>query len=130
MRLIGVLDSKMAAAVTQAITSTSELKVVVDLSELSSIDDGSLRSLVGAVEVLSVDGKEFSLVGATGEVMKAIQSSDLCVHLEPSSADEWLASGNDTSSGRLAIQESDSGGPVVDLELAEDRGDVRTNRRR
>ena len=75
--LIGDLDSGMADVVTQAITSTPELSVVVDLSDLCSLDGTGLQALVQASDHLADDGKAFSLVGARGDVMTAIRSSDL-----------------------------------------------------
>jgi anti-anti-sigma factor len=77
VRLIGDLDSRMASAVAQAITSTSEFSVVVDLSDLSSLDDHGLRAIVEAGSHLASDGKALSVVGARGGVMTAIRSSDL-----------------------------------------------------
>jgi anti-anti-sigma factor len=77
VRLIGNLDSKMADAVTQAIVSTTELRVVIDLSELQSVDAGGLKALLEAGQILAATGKRFSFVGAEGQVKSAIQWADL-----------------------------------------------------
>jgi anti-anti-sigma factor len=77
VHLMGDLDSRMADAVTQAIVSTPELSVVVDLSDLCSLDESGLHALVEASDHLADDGKAFSLVGARGDVMTVIRSSDL-----------------------------------------------------
>jgi anti-anti-sigma factor len=77
VHLIGDLDWRMADTVTQAITSTPDLSVVVDLSDLSSLDGGGLGALVEASDHLAADGKALNVVGARGEVMTAIRSSDL-----------------------------------------------------
>ena len=61
VRLIGDLDSKMADAVTQAIVSTTELRVVIDLSELRSVDEGGLKALLEAGQILATTGKRFQL---------------------------------------------------------------------
>jgi anti-anti-sigma factor len=75
--LIGDLDSGMAGAVTQAITSTPGVSVVVDLSDLSSLDGSGLRALVEASDHLAGDGKALSVIGARGAVMTAIRTSAL-----------------------------------------------------
>jgi anti-anti-sigma factor len=77
VRLIGDLDARVAGTVTQAITATPELSVVVDLSDLNSLDDAGLRGLVEAGDHLSCDGRALSVVGARGDVMVAIRCSDL-----------------------------------------------------
>jgi anti-anti-sigma factor len=77
VRLIGDLDERMAGTVTQAITAAPELSVVVDLSDLNSLDDAGLRGLVEAGDHLSCDGRALSVVGARGDVMAAIRCSDL-----------------------------------------------------
>jgi anti-anti-sigma factor len=77
VHLIGDLDDQMAATVMQAIVSTPELSVVVDLSELSSLDASGLRALLGARDHLAREGKSLSVVGARDEVMAAFRSSDL-----------------------------------------------------
>ena len=46
VRLVGTFDARMADTVTQAILSAPELSVVVDLSELVSLDEGGLEALV------------------------------------------------------------------------------------
>jgi anti-anti-sigma factor len=75
--LIGDLDSGMAEAVVHAIASTSGESVVVDLSDLSSLDDSGLSALVEASHHLVGNGKGLSVVGARGDVMTAIRSSTL-----------------------------------------------------
>lgn len=75
--LIGDLDSGMASAVTQAITSTPGVSVVVDVSDLSSLDSSGLRALVEAGDHLADDGKTLSVVGARGRVMTTLRSSAL-----------------------------------------------------
>ena len=77
VRLIGDLDARMVGTVTQAITATPESAVVVDLSDLNSLDDEGLRGLVEAGDHLTCDGRALSVVGARGDVMTAIRSSDL-----------------------------------------------------
>ena len=77
VRLIGDLDPRMAVTVTQAITATPELSVVVDLSDLNSLDEKGLRGLVEAGDHLTGDGRALSIVGARGDVMTAIRCSDL-----------------------------------------------------
>lgn len=77
VRLIGDLDARMAGTVTQAITATPESSVVVDLSDLNSLDDRGLRGLVEAGDHLSGDGRALSVVGARGDVLTAIRSSEL-----------------------------------------------------
>ncbi len=77
VRLIGDLNSRMAGAVGEAITSTSESSVVVDLSELDSLDSHGLRAIVEASHHLAGAGKILIVVGAHGDVMTAVCSSDL-----------------------------------------------------
>ena len=77
VRLIGDLDPRMAGTVTEAITATPESSVVVDLSELNSLDENGLRGLVEAGDHLIGDGRALTVVGARGDVMTAIRSSDL-----------------------------------------------------
>jgi anti-anti-sigma regulatory factor len=75
--LIGDLVGPVVGTVTQAITSTPEPTVVVDLSELHSLDDNGLCALVEARDHLAVDGKALSVTGACGDVLMSIRSSDL-----------------------------------------------------
>ena len=77
VHLIGAFGSAMAAAVTQAIVTTPAPGVVVDLSELSSLDGEALSALLGAGEVLAGEGRSFSLVGASGDVSDAVRRSAL-----------------------------------------------------
>jgi anti-anti-sigma factor len=75
--LVGDLDRGMAGATVQAITSAPEASVVVDLSDLRSLDGSGLLALVEASHHLAAAGQELSIVGATGEVRNAIRSSTL-----------------------------------------------------
>ncbi len=75
--LIGDFDGRMAGAVMQAITSTPELAVVVDLSDLNSLDGDGLRALVEANDHLVGEGRALTVVGARGDVMATIRSSEL-----------------------------------------------------
>jgi anti-anti-sigma factor len=75
--LVGDLDRGMAGATSQAITSTAEPSVIVDLSDLNSLDGSGLLALVEASHHLACAGQELSIVGAAGEVMDAIRSSTL-----------------------------------------------------
>jgi anti-anti-sigma factor len=75
--LVGDLDRAMAGAATRAITATSEPSVVVDLSDLNSLDGSGLLALVEASHHLACAGQELRIIGASGEVMTAIRSSTL-----------------------------------------------------
>ena len=77
VRLIGDFEVRMAGAVTQAIVSGDQSSVVVDLSELGSLDAGGLRALVEAQGQLVTSGRVMTVTGARGEVMAVIRSSGL-----------------------------------------------------
>jgi anti-anti-sigma factor len=75
VRLIGDFDSHMAGVVTEAIMSSPESSVVLDLSDLHSLDGAGLRALIEARDHLACDGVACRIVGARGDVMIAMQSS-------------------------------------------------------
>lgn len=77
MRLSGDLNSRMAATVVQAITSTPDRSVVVDLSDLNSLDEEGLRALVEASDRLARDGRALSVIGPRDEVIEAVRSPEL-----------------------------------------------------
>lgn len=74
VRFVGEFDSWMADAITQAILSTAESPVVVDVSDLSSLDSSGVRALVEAREHLAAEGKSLMFLDADGSVLRAIDS--------------------------------------------------------
>lgn len=76
VRLSGDLNARMAVAVVEAITSTPDLSVVIDLTELTSFDEEGLRSLDEASDRLARDGRIVTIVGAREEVMGAARSPE------------------------------------------------------
>ncbi len=77
VRLIGEFDAPMADTVTEALLSTPEPSVTLDLSELSSIDAAGLQTLVAVSHHLGHDGTALHVVGAGGAVLTAVRSSGL-----------------------------------------------------
>ena len=53
MRLVGELDPRMAGAVVEAIISTPDLSVVLDLTELRSFDGSGVRAIDEASDRLA-----------------------------------------------------------------------------
>lgn len=76
VRLSGALTSSRAGAVVEAITSAPDQSVVVDLTELTSLDDDGLRALDEASDRLARDGRTVTIVGAHEEVMGAVRSPE------------------------------------------------------
>ncbi len=83
MRLSGDLNARMAAAVVEAITSTPDLSVVIDLTELTSFDEDGLRSLDEASDRLARDGRIVTIVGARDAVTGAGRSPEATPANEP-----------------------------------------------
>ncbi len=79
VRLVGTFDARMADTVSQAILSAPELSVVVDLSELVSLDEGGLEALVGLSQRFAREGSTLRVVGARGDVQRGLRSSGLAV---------------------------------------------------
>ncbi len=77
VRLVGKFDARMADTVTQAILSAPELSVVVDLSELVSLDEVGLQALVDLSHQFAREGSTLRVVGARGDVQRYVQSSGL-----------------------------------------------------
>jgi len=66
----------MAAAVVEAITSTPDRSVVIDLTELTSLDEDGLRALDEANDRLARDGRTVTIIGAREEVTGAVRSPE------------------------------------------------------
>ena len=77
VRLIGDFEVRMAGAVTQAIVSGDQPSVVIDLTELRSLDAGGLGALVEARRQLASSGRAMAVRGARGEVVTAMRSVGL-----------------------------------------------------
>jgi anti-anti-sigma factor len=77
VRLVGEFHAPMADAVSEALLSTLEPSVTLDLSELSSIDTAGLQTLVSVSDHLGRDGTALHVVGAGGAVLTAVRSSGL-----------------------------------------------------
>jgi anti-anti-sigma factor len=77
VRFVGEFEPRMAAAMTQAILSTAESSVVVDVSDLTSLDASGVGALVEARNHLALEGKGFRVLGADADLLKAIESSPL-----------------------------------------------------
>jgi anti-anti-sigma factor len=76
VRLIGEFDPRMATAITQAILSTDESSVVLDVSELRSLDGSGERAIADARDRLAREGKALKVLGADDDVLTAISLSD------------------------------------------------------
>jgi hypothetical protein len=87
----------MADAVTQAIISTTELRVVIDLSELRSVDAGGLKALFEAGQILAATGKSFSFVGVDGEV----EIADQWAHLRGAHPESSTGTTNGSQAGTM-----------------------------
>jgi anti-anti-sigma factor len=77
VRFVGDFDPRMAGAITQAILSTAESSVVVDVSGLGSLDGSGVRALVEARDHLANEGKALTILGASDDVLTAIDVSPL-----------------------------------------------------
>ena len=77
VRLVGEFHAPMADAVSEALLSTLEPSVTLDLSELSSIDAAGLQTLVSVRDRFGRDGTALRVVGAGGAVLTAVRSSGL-----------------------------------------------------
>ncbi len=82
VRLSGNLNARMASAVLEAIISAPDLSVVVDLSDLNSLDEDGMRALTEASHRLARDGKAMIVVGASDEVIGAIRSPEVTLSPE------------------------------------------------
>jgi len=71
VRLVGEFDPRMAGALTQAILSTAEPSVVLDVSELRALDGSGVRAIVEARDRLACEGKALKVLG-DDEVVTAI----------------------------------------------------------
>lgn len=75
VRLVGEFDPRMAGAITQAILSTDESSVVLDVTELRSLDGSGERAIAEARDRLAREGKALKVVGVDDEVLTALSSS-------------------------------------------------------
>ncbi|MGA8724875.1 MAG: STAS domain-containing protein [Acidimicrobiales bacterium] len=75
VRLVGEFDPRMAGAITQAILSTAEPSVLLDVSDLRSLDGSGVRAIAEARDRLACQGKALHVLGADDDVVAAISLS-------------------------------------------------------
>ena len=76
VRLSGVITPRNAAAIVEAITSTPDHSIVLDLSDLGSLDEDGLRTLGEARQRIARDGRSMIVIGASDAVREAIRSAE------------------------------------------------------